>query len=230
MLTLNKVTISYPDGTIGIKELSIKIKQGERIALVGANAAGKTTFMQALVGILPIAKGEISFEADGKSLKQSAGYVFQNPDSQLFMPTVFEDVAFGLRNEGVQETEVKKKVEQVLEQLGIAYLSGRSPVKMSGGEKRMAAIATVLVMNPKLLILDEPTVYLDPKARRHLINVLNELPQTKLIATHDLAFAKETCDRVILLRKGELYADGIADEILYDKPLMDACDMEELVK
>jgi len=214
LLRVKELTIQYPDGTRAIDEVSFAIEAGENVALVGANGAGKTSLLLALVGVLQPSKGEIVVgeTALGKKtlreIRSRIGMVFQNPDDQLFMPSIYEDVAFGPGNFGLSESETEQCVTESLAQLGILHLSQRSPLKLSAGEKRLAAIATVLAMKPEFLIFDEPTAFLDPRARRGLTSVLSDLPQGKLIATHDLAFAETICRRIILLHKGKLLADG----------------------
>ncbi|MFP3089382.1 energy-coupling factor ABC transporter ATP-binding protein [Treponema sp. TIM-1] len=226
---------------MGIRDVSFEAAPGERIALVGANGAGKTSLLLILAGVLPLLSGE--FTLDGITIKAGlaekarpfkkdrlspmdelrcrAALVFQNPEDQLFMPTIYEDLAFGPRNMGMGEDEVRRRVEEVLEKLGISGLKERSPLKLSGGEKRIAAIASVLTMNPSVMLFDEPTVFLDPKARRNLIRVMASLPHTKLVATHDLSFAAEACDRVILLREGRILDQGRAADILKNSGLLE---------
>lgn len=233
MLETENLRVVYPDGTTGVDGLSLTVGDGEAVALIGANGAGKTTLLLSLVGVLP---GTGRVTVDGVTLspktraaiRRRAGLVFQNPDDQLFMPTVFEDVAFGLRDGTMTETEIAARVDACLASLGISHLRERSASRLSGGEKRMAALAAVLAMEPSLLLLDEPTAFLDPKARRALIHTLHALPHAKLIATHDLAFAAETCPRSVLLRDGRVFADGPSAELLYDEALMDACGVEAI--
>jgi cobalt/nickel transport system ATP-binding protein len=228
--------------------VSFEAAAGERLALVGANGAGKTSLLLTLVGALPLAAGEFSLEGitvrageagGGRPAKKSrpslhtaasqtgelrrrAALVFQNPDDQLFMPRIYDDLAFGPRNLGLAEEEVHRRVEAALERLGIGALREKSPLKLSGGEKRMAAIASVLTMDPSVLLFDEPTAFLDPKARRALSRVLETLPQTALIATHDLPFAAEICVRAILLREGRVFAQGPVADMLENRELLDA--------
>jgi len=197
------------------------MKAGENIALIGANGAGKTSLLLALIGVLPSVSGEIRLgetiltKKTLREIRARIGLVFQNPDDQLFMPNLFEDIAFGPRSFGCPEAETIKRVTAALSQLGIENLAERSPLKLSGGEKRLAAIATVLAMNPEFLLFDEPTAFLDPRARRTLTAILAELPQGKLIATHDLAFAEQLCSQVLLLQKGKLVANR-GREVLQD--------------
>lgn len=224
MLCLKDVRIKYPDGTIAADGISLEIGDGESVALIGANGAGKTSLIMALVGIIA-AHGEIS--SDGvllckktvSDIRRRIGVVFQNPDDQLFMPSVYENVAFGLRSMSVPEAEIEARVDRCLSALGIGHLKKRTALKLSGGEKRMVALATVLVMEPSVMALDEPTAFLDPRARKNLIEAINGLSQTKIIATHDLAFAESVCSRVILLREGRVFADGAAEKLLHGRAI-----------
>lgn len=231
LLVLRDLSVSYPDGTLAVQIPSLTIHEGQRVALVGANGAGKTSLLLSLVGVIP-AKGYV--EVDGITLardtldtvRQRMGLVFQNPDDQLFMHAIFDDVAFGLRNRDLPEEEVALRVHAMLEQLRMTHLRDRSVLKLSGGEKRLAALATVLVMEPSVMLLDEPTVYLDPRARRNLISLINNLDKTMVIATHDLSFAARTCSRVVVLKNGMIFADGSPQRILRDAALMEACGLE----
>ncbi len=231
MLIINDLSVVYPDSTRAVDALSLTLGGGESVALIGANGAGKTSLIMAVVGVLPSA-GEIV--VDGiklnketvRSVRALAGVVFQNPDDQLFMPTVYEDVAFGPRNLGVEDVDAR--VEKYLAMLHISHLRSKNAARLSGGEKRMAALASVLAMEPKLVLFDEPSAFLDPKARRSLIQTLNGLDRTKLVATHDLAFALETCKRAVLLKEGKVFADGLSNEILFNEKLMDACGVEAI--
>ncbi len=234
MLTINNVTVEYPDGTKAINNLSLNVKSGEKLALIGANGAGKSTLMLAIEGILE-STGEIKIDdlvVDTKNIvkvRQQVGMLFQNPDDQLFMATIYDDIAFGPRNAGLDEESVKYRVEDRLKLLNIEHLKDKTALKLSGGEKRMAALATVLAMKPSVMLLDEPTAFLDPKARRNLINVLNSLPHTMLIATHDLTFAKEVCREAVVIKDGNFFAKGNCDEILYNQELMDEGGIEAIM-
>lgn len=234
MLTINNVTVEYPDGTKAINNLSLNVKSGEKLALIGANGAGKSTLMLAIEGILD-STGEIKIDdlvVDSKNIvkvRQQMGMLFQNPDDQLFMATIYDDIAFGPRNAGLDEESVKYRVEDRLKLLNIEHLKDKTALKLSGGEKRMVALATVLAMKPSVMLLDEPTAFLDPKARRNLINVLNSLPHTMLIATHDLAFAKEVCREAVVIKDGNFFAKGNCDEILYNQELMDEGGIEAIM-
>lgn len=234
MLTINNVTVEYPDGTKAINNLSLNVKSGEKLALIGANGAGKSTLMLAIEGILD-STGEIKIDdlvVDSKNIvkvRQQVGMLFQNPDDQLFMATIYDDIAFGPRNAGLDEESVKYRVEDRLKLLNIEHLKDKTALKLSGGEKRIAALATVLAMKPSVMLLDEPTAFLDPKARRNLINVLNSLPHTMLIATHDLTFAKEVCREAVVIKDGNFFAKGNCDEILYNQELMDEGGIEAIM-
>ena len=227
MLQVTDLTVEYADGTRAVDAVSFFIGASETVALIGANGAGKTSLLLALVGVLQQSGGEI--QADGmilsrktlRDIRSRIGIVFQNPDDQLFMPNIYEDIAFGPRSFGCDETETAKCVDTVLSKLRIGHLAGKSPLRLSEGEKRLAAIAAVLALNPSFILFDEPTAYLDPRARRNLAAVISEIPQGKLIATHDLSFAEEVCSRVLLLQNGKLIADK-GRELLKDTLALEA--------
>ena len=231
MITLENVTCAYPGGKQVLETINLHIEEGETVGLIGANGAGKSTLMKALLGLAPC-QGKIT--VDGLELtrdtlaevRKTIGFVMQNSDNQMFMPTVYEDMLFGPMNYGATRKEAEEAVEEVLEMLGLEYLKPLYNHKISGGEKRMAAIATILAMRPKVVMMDEPTSALDPYYRRKMIQLLNKLTCTKLIATHDLDFALETCDRAILIGQGQIVADGIAGEILRNKELLEANHLE----
>lgn len=217
---------TYSDGTRGIKSISFKITHGESVALVGANGAGKSTLLLHLNGCLIPTKGEIRIgdyplnKANLKAVRRSVGMVFQEPDDQLFMPTVFDDVAFGPISLGLPESEVEKKVIEALETVGAAHLRDRPPYKLSGGEKRAVAIATTLAASPDILVLDEPSSNLDPVSRRRLIELLKTFEHTKIIATHDLDMALDLCERTIVMHKGEITADRPTQSVFSDDDLL----------
>jgi cobalt/nickel transport system ATP-binding protein len=200
--------------------LNFSVNPGERIALMGANGAGKSTLLLSLSGVLLPGQGELS--VDGipvqkdrlGELRRRVGLLFQNPDDQLFMPTVEEDICFGPRSYGLDEEQIAARLAAVLENLGIGRLKNRLAHHLSGGEKRLAALAGILIMEPSLLLFDEPLSFLDPAARRNLIRILKELPQTMLIATHDPDLALALCGRVIILKEGGICADGPAADLL----------------
>lgn len=232
-LTIRDLKFSYDQGfeTPLFSGLNLTVSAGETIGLIGPNGAGKSTLLQLMLGILKPTAGEIALDGvalDKKSRKhfrETIGLVFQNPDEQLFMPTVYDDVAFGPRNQGFDEAKVDAIVMETLTTLGIGHLSHRSPSKLSGGEKRCAAIATILAMQPKLMILDEPTLALDPKSRRRVVAILKALPVTKIITSHDMDMIRETCTKVVIMNKGEILAEGDPSVLLDDAALMERADL-----
>jgi len=232
LIEINQLSIVYPDGKKALDDISLTIADGETVALVGANGAGKSSLLLSMVGVVSISAGRIAIdglEINKKSvtdIRSKIGIVFQNPDDMLFMTRVYDDIAFGPRNYKVPEEEVQLRVEGVLAQLGIEHLKDRAPHKMSGGEKRSAAIACILSMNPSVILLDEPTSFLDPKARRTLMRALQSLNLTKIIATHDLDMALELCERAVILKNGKVFADGKASVLLQDEKLMTEAGLE----
>ncbi|MDD3228889.1 MAG: ABC transporter ATP-binding protein [Oscillospiraceae bacterium] len=212
MLSVQHLSVKYNPAKEprALRDVSFSIQDGERVALLGANGAGKSTLLLSLVGILPAAEGTVQVDelqldrTNLPQIRQKIGVVFQNPDDQLFMPTVFQDIAFGPRNYGVPEAEITQRADEILDALGISALKNRMVHKLSGGEKRLAALAGVLVMRPSLLLLDEPTSFLDLNAAKRLAECLRNLKQSCLITTHDLLFVKDLCDRFLFLDRGEL--------------------------
>lgn len=230
MIEFRNVTFSYGEAPV-VENLSFSIQKGETVGLIGANGAGKSTIMKLMLGLIT-GSGEI--KVDGlpmnrenlAEIRKKIGFVLQDSDNQMFMPTVYEDMIFGPRNYGLSKEETDRRVDAVLAQLGLQDLKHRHNHKISGGEKRMAAIATILAMEPEMILMDEPSTALDPVNRRTVINTINRLPQTKLIASHDLDMILDTCQRVILLSHGAIVADGDAKTILRDKELLEANRME----
>jgi cobalt/nickel transport system ATP-binding protein len=220
------LTYIYPDGTKALHEISFRITHGEAVGIVGANGAGKSTLLMHLTGILLPVSGMVrvgDYPLTTKTITQirrSVGFIFQNPDDQLFMPTVFDDVAFGPLNQGLPPEEVETKVMEALQTVGAVHLKDRPPYKLSGGEKRAVAIATVLAMSPDLLVMDEPTAALDPVARRSLIHLLGGFKHTKIIASHDLDLILDLCERTIVLSDGRIIADGPTIDIFNDEKLL----------
>lgn len=232
MIKIQTLSFAYEKNIPVLKNISFHANRGETIGLVGANGAGKSTLLKLLVGLELSYQGTIVIDnialckKNLPIIRQKMGYVFQDSNSQLFMTTVYDDVAFAPRNYGLSSAEVDKRVHDALRQVHILELKDKQTYKLSGGEKKLAAIATILSMDPDIILMDEPSAALDPKNRRNLIHILNELPQTKLIASHDLDFIADTCTRVLLLSHGEIAADGNTCEILHDKKLLDSNSLE----
>jgi cobalt/nickel transport system ATP-binding protein len=228
-LLVKDLAFAYPDGHQALFGIDLKIAQGERVALLGPNGAGKTTFVMHLNGIHQAQHGLVKVDgvqvdvSDKESLKQirsKVGLVFQDPDDQLFMPTVYEDVAFGPRNMGLAPELVAERVTTALERVGMASFSDRPPHHLSFGQRRRIAVATVLAMNPSILVLDEPSSNLDPASRRELAEILTDLPITLIMVTHDLPFADELCERSVILAEGTIVADDKTGTILKDAELL----------
>ena len=231
MIEFKDVSFSYEKSNPVIKNLSFKIEKGESVGLIGANGAGKSTIMKLLLGLV---FGEGTILIDGlemnkdnlSEIRKKLGFVLQNSDNQMFMPTVFEDMMFAPLNYGMSKEDAARKVDLILERLNLSYLKNRYNHKISGGEKRMAAIATILAMEPEAVLMDEPTSALDPYNRRIVINTINEMEETKIITSHDLDMILDTCNRVILISGGTLIADGPSEVILKDKELLEANHLE----
>lgn len=230
MLVFDHVSVFY-GGTQVLRGLSFSIRDGEQVGLLGANGAGKSTLMKAALGLVPYTG---SITVDGlpvtrenlPAVHRKLGYVLQDADNQMFMPTVLDDMLFGPMNYGLSRAEAERQADETLASLHMEHLKLRHNHKMSGGEKRMAAIAVILAMKPDMLFMDEPSTALDPRNRRTLIRVLRQRPETKLIASHDLDLVLETCSRVLLLAGGRLAADGAAGEILRDRTLLEENGLE----
>ena len=232
MIEIKELSVVYPDGKKALDHINITLQDGESVALVGANGAGKSSLLLSLVGVIHPEEGEILVDGltvnkkNMNQIREKIGIVFQNPDEMLFMTRVYDDIAFGPRNYQLPEETVELRVDQALADLHIDHLKDRSPHKLSGGEKRSVAIACVLSMNPSVMLLDEPSSFLDPSARRNMMHTLSSLRLTKLIATHDLDMALELCERVIVLKGGVVFADGDCRQILTDEALMKECGLE----
>ncbi|CAN3128377.1 energy-coupling factor ABC transporter ATP-binding protein [Mycobacterium sp. smrl_JER01] len=223
---------AYPDGHVALGGIDLDIARGERVALLGPNGAGKTTLMLHLNGVLSALHGVIEIGGIGLSrhtlrdIRRRVGLVFQDPDDQLFMPTLAQDVAFGPANFGVRGVELQTRVARALEVVSMTDLAERSPAHMSGGQRRRAALATVLACEPEVLVLDEPSANLDPVARRELAQTLATLDATMLIVTHDLPYAAQLCDRAVVMDHGVIVADGPIGDVLSDAELLAAYRLE----
>ena len=233
LIQVRGLSYRYPQGPTALDGLSFDVTEGESVALVGPNGAGKTSLFLCLSGVLkPRAERlrvgglDVLDAAQRKRLPQQVGIVFQDSDDQLFNSTLFDDVAFGPLNLGLPADEVRRRVTEALERVGLAGMGERVPFHLSGGEKRRAALAGVLAMRPRLLLLDEPSMFLDPRGRRELIKLINGLGGTRVLASHDLEMIRETCGRVMLLDRGRLIADGPTCELLSDTALMEAHGLE----
>ena len=232
MIDVRDLCFAYPDGRLALDGLSLHADAGEAVGLVGPNGAGKTTLFLCLCGVLRAKPGAITVAgldpadpAQRRQLPARVGIVFQNSDDQLFSSTVGEDVAFGPLNLGLAPEEVRTRVGESLDRVGMTGQDDRVPFHLSGGEKRRAAVAGVLAMRPDVLLLDEPSMFLDPRGRRDLIRLINALPGTKLIASHDLALVRDTCSRVVLMDAGRVVAEG-GPELLRDVKLMEKHGLE----
>jgi cobalt/nickel transport system ATP-binding protein len=231
---IEELAYIYPDGTKALQGINLNIKATERVALVGANGSGKSTLLLHFNGILAPQSGKVmigpySVIAENlKDIRNFVGLVFQNPDDQLFMPTVWEDVSFGPINQGVRGADLTHRACHALDAVGLepSYYGSRNSNNLSGGEKKRVAIAGILAMKPQVLVFDEPTAQLDPRSRRQLIQLLTTLPQTQIIATHDLDMAWELCDRTIVLSRGQVVRDGPTEAILTDGEFLEQHDLE----
>jgi cobalt/nickel transport system ATP-binding protein len=225
-LDSNNVTFAYPDGHPALLGCTVRINKGERVALLGPNGAGKTTFVLHLNGVLSPSSGRLAIaglaveKSNLKEIRRRVGIVFQDPDDQLFMPTVFDDVAFGPRNLGLEHEDIQICVKRALAAVGMEDHAGRPPHHLSFGQRRRVSVATVLAMDPEILVLDEPSSNLDPASRRELAEILKSLDITMLMVSHDLPYALELCPRALLMNEGVIVADGSTAEILSDAELM----------
>jgi cobalt/nickel transport system ATP-binding protein len=228
-LRISNLAYAYPDGHQALFGVNLELQKGERVALLGPNGAGKTTLVLHLNGIIATQQGSVSVAGkvvDGKNkeslkhIRERVGIVFQDPDDQLFMPTVFEDVAFGPYNFGLRDEELKRVVNDALAKVGMTEFAERPPHHLSFGQRRRVAVATVLAMNPEILVLDEPSSNLDPASRRELAAILKELNVTILMVTHDLPYALELCERSVILSGGVIAADGKTAELFANDDLL----------
>jgi len=233
IVAVDELQYHYPDGTRALNGVNFMITHGESVAIVGANGAGKSTLLLHLNGYLTPQRGTVQigdFPVTKQTLQEvrrTVGMVFQDPDDQLFMPTVMDDVAFGPRNLKLPEETVQQRVTAALEQVDALHLKDRPPHRLSGGEKRAVAIASVLSMTPDILVMDEPTTGLDPHARRLLIRRLDSFEHTKIIATHDLDLVLDLCQRTIVINDGQVMADGPTGEIFQNETLLAGSHLEK---
>ncbi|MEN8136437.1 MAG: ABC transporter ATP-binding protein [Thermodesulfobacteriota bacterium] len=224
---------TYPDQTPALQTISFRIHHGESVAIVGANGAGKSTLLLHLNGYLSPTGGQVRIgdypltKETLREVRRTVGMVFQDPDDQLFMSTVFDDVAFGPLNLDLPVDEVTARVDKALATVGLSHLKERPPHRLSAGQKRRVAIASVLSMSPDILVMDEPTSGLDPRARRQLIELLLSFHHTKIIATHDLDMVVDLCERTIVMHEGQVKADGPTSAIFADPELLESCCLEK---
>jgi cobalt/nickel transport system ATP-binding protein len=224
---------TYPDTTHALLDISFHISHGESVAIVGANGAGKSTLLLHLNGYLTPTSGQVRIgdypltKETLQEVRRTVGMVFQDPDDQLFMSTVYDDVAFGPLNLGLPAAEVDSRVRKALETVGVLALKDRPPYRLSSGQKRRVAIATVLSMSPDILVMDEPTSGLDPRSRRRLIEMLQTFKHSKIIATHDLDMVLDLCERTIILNEGKIQADGKTSDIFQDEKLLTECHLDK---
>ena len=232
-LRFDDVHYRYPNGYEALCGVSFRITHGEKVALVGANGAGKSTLLLHTHGLLMPSQGEVvmgGITLTRRTLplvRQSVGLVFQDSDNQLFMPTVEEDVAFGPANMRLEPEEIRRRVTEALDAVGALDLREASPFRLSGGQKKRVAIATVLAMEPSVLVMDEPTSNLDPRARRQIIDLIRRFSHTTLVATHDMEMVLDLCDRTIVMKEGRIVADGSTRHVFGDLALLEECGLEQ---
>ena len=221
MIKIENMSFAYPHNKILFENFNLQLQQNECVALLGHNGSGKSTMLNMLCGLVLPSSGRITIadlalnKNNLVSIRQIVGLVFQNPDNQLFMPTISEDLAFGLRNQNLSEQEIQTRIAQLAGELGISDLLRKNSFELSGGEKRTAALASVMVMQPQVILFDEPTAFLDLRTRRLFIERLKSIKTTKIIVTHDLGLAKQLCNRAIVLDDGQVVYDGSMDCLDY---------------
>ena len=227
-ISIENLSYRYPDGIQALKGINLQIAATEKVAIIGANGSGKSTLLLHLNGLLLPQQGEIVvgemlvIPRNLSAIRNFVGLVFQNPDDQLFMPTIWEDIAFGLMNQGIRGDDLKMQVAEAFVSVGldVAKYRDRLSHNLSGGEKKRVAIAGVLAMQPQVLVFDEPSAQLDPRSRRQLIQLLQTRSETQLIATHDLDLVLELCDRTVVLSEGEIVYDGETKQVLSDREFL----------
>lgn len=231
-IEIERLAHAYPDGTRALDGVDLTVHEGERVALLGPNGAGKSTLLLHLNGVIMPTEGRVRIGdtvigADTvRSVREQVGLVFQDPDDQLFMATVYDDVAFGPLNMGLPSAEVDERTHAALHDVGLAEVTSKSGQHLSFGQKKRVALATILAMRPKILVLDEPTSNLDPRAKREMTDLLDSLDVTMLVATHDMDLAWRLCKRAVVVDKGQIAADGTREEILTDAALLDLHGLE----
>lgn len=233
VLRIESLTFAYENGTPALADFNLSVREGETVVFIGPNGAGKTTLFLYILGLLKRIPKEVTVLGEPltstkavEAVRSRVGLVFQNPEDQLFCTTVFDDVAFGPINQGLPAAEVKRRVAEALAAVGLEGFEHRVPHHLSGGEQRRVALATIYAMRPEILLLDEPTSTLDPKGKREVTQLIQTLPGTKLVATHDYELALTVADRVVLLHQGRIRADGPPVQILTDETLLKANGLE----
>lgn len=228
-IAIAELCFSYPDNPDVLRHINLTVNKGDRLGIIGYNGCGKTTLFLLICGVLTPSSGEIRLLnqiVEPGAFYPEIGLVFQNPDDQLFSASVWDDVAFAPQNIGLSDDEVQQRVREALAVTGVQELANRPPHHLSGGEKRMVAIAGILAMRPQVIIYDEPTANLDLRARRRLIQFLQQSQETLMISSHDLEFVLEVCDRVVLMDEGQIVADGIPHQLMSDAELMEKHGLE----
>ena len=232
IISVSHLSFVYDSKRKVLENINFQLKKGESVGLVGANGVGKSTLLRILVGLNTGFQGDVMVnnipleKKNLKTIRKNVGYVFQDADSQLFMSTVYEDVAFAPVIYGLSEEETKQRVTDALKMMGIEELRDRHTFRLSGGQKKLAAIATILSMTPEIILLDEPTIALDPRNRKNLIGLINSFSQLRVIASHDLDMIMDTCSRVVLMNNGKIIREGSTVEILNDRELLESNGLE----
>ncbi|MDI9218445.1 MULTISPECIES: ABC transporter ATP-binding protein [Clostridium] len=232
VIEVDNINYKYPDGYRAIKDVSFYVREGEKLGIIGANGAGKSTMLKLLIGILTAENGRIIVndillnKKNLKEIRKKVGFVFQESDNQLFMNTVYNDIAFGLRSGKLDEENINLKIDKILEEIKIERLRNKQIYKLSGGEKKVVAIAGIIVMNPEIILMDEVTASLDPKSRRTVINLITDLKETIVIASHDLDMILDVCDRVLVFSNGEIIQEGSSYSILSNEKIMEESNLE----
>ena len=233
MIEVININYSYPDGYKAINEITFAVNKNCKLAIIGENGAGKSTILKIIIGLLFPRRGEVFIEGNKvckdnlKEIRKKVGFIFQESDNQLFMSNVYDDIAFGLRKSGLDEELVHMKVDKIIKDMGIEELRNKQTYKLSGGEKKAVAIAGIMVMEPDIILMDEPTASLDPKARRRVINLVKDLNKTIVIATHDLDMVLDCCDKTIIFSNGKIAKEGNTLNILIDEEFLESCNLEK---